>query len=85
MKSNNELKINVDTSLLDEAIEKATRLCEITNEAQTALANKKVEKLNWVLLAASANKKVEKLNWVLLATSGGLVLANVILLLRQLL
>ena len=69
MKNNNEIKINVDTSLLDAAIEKATRLCEITNEAQTALANKKVEKLNWVLLAAS----------------GGLVLVNVILLLRQLL
>ena len=69
MKNNNEIKINVDTNSLDAAIEKATRLCEITNEAQTALANKKVEKLNWVLLA----------------TSGGLVLANVILLLRQLL
>ena len=69
MKNNNEIKINVDTNSLDAAIEKATRLCEITNEAQTALSNKKVEKLNWVLLA----------------TSGGLVLANVILLLRQLL
>lgn len=69
MKNNNELEINVDTSSLDEAIEKATRLCEITKETQTVLANKKVGKLNWVLLA----------------TSGGLVLANVILLLRQLL
>lgn len=69
MKNNNEIKINADTSSLDEAIEKATRLCEIAKEAQTALANKKVEKLNWVLLA----------------TSGGLVLTNVILLLRQLL
>lgn len=66
MKNNNELKINVDTSLLDEAIEKANRLLEITKEI-------KIE------------KKVGKLNWVLLATSGGLVLANVILLLRQLL
>lgn len=69
MKNNNELKINVDTSSLDEAIEKIARLCEIAKETQTVLANKKVEKLNWVLLA----------------TSGGLVLANVILLLRQLL
>lgn len=71
MKNNNEIEfeINVDTSLLDEAIEKATRLCEITKETQTVLANKKVGKLNWVLLA----------------TSGGLVLANLILLLRQLL
>lgn len=69
MKNNNELEINVDTSLLDEAIEKTTRLCEITKETQTV----------------SANKKVGKLNWVLLATSGGLVLANLILLLRQLL
>ena len=69
MKNNNEPEINVDTSLLDEAIEKATRLCEITKETQTVLANKKVGKLNWVLLA----------------TSGGLVLANLILLLWQLL
>lgn len=73
MKNNNEVEANLlscDTNLLlDEAIEKATRLCEITKETQTVLANKKVGKLNWVLLA----------------TSGGLVLANVILLLRQLL
>lgn len=68
MKSNNELKINVDISLLDEVIEKATRLCEITKETQTVLANKKIEKLNGVLLA----------------TSGGLVLVNVVLLLCQL-
>lgn len=69
MKNNNYIESNVDTSLLDEAIEKATRLYEITKETQTVLANKKVRKINWVLLA----------------TSGGLVLANLILLLRQLL
>lgn len=70
MKNNNEVEANLlscDTNLLlDEAIEKANRLLEITKEI-------KIE------------KKVGKLNWVLLATSGGLVLANVILLLRQLL
>ena len=69
MKNNNEVEINVDTSLLDEAIEKATRLREIVKETQTV----------------ATNKKIVKLNWVLLATSAGLVLANVILLLRQLL
>lgn len=54
-----------------------------TNSLDAAI--EKANRLLEITKEIKIEKKVGKLNWVLLATSGGLVLANVILLLRQLL